>query len=225
MQAGCGDKTLSRAGNSWRAWLVFLGVIGTALVADMTLKEFAFQTVAGQPVTWAASQPGHALIPNHEGVTLIPKVLALRLTTNRGAVFGLGQGGRWAFVGISVVAIGVIVWMFWRSRARARGLHAALGLILAGAVSNLYDRLVFGAVRDMLHFFPNVQLPLGLRWPGGSSQLYPWISNLADVWLILGVAMTFWLAWRGDHLREQLDRDEPTTPGRRHEMSTSKQEA
>ena len=105
---------------------------------DLTLKAYAFEVVAGQPVKWSSTEPGHAMIPDHDGVTLIPKVLALQLTTNRGAVFGLGQGGRWIFVGISVVAVIFIVSLFWRSRARAYGWHAAMGLIFAGAISNLY---------------------------------------------------------------------------------------
>ena len=208
-----GDKTTAHAGRSWRAWFLFAAVAGAALVMDLTLKAYAFEVVAGQPVKWSSTEPGHAMIPDHDGVTLIPKVLALQLTTNRGAVFGLGQGGRWIFVGISVVAVIFIVSLFWRSRARAYGWHAAMGLIFAGAISNLYDRWVYASVRDMLHFFPGVQLPFGLRWPGGSGDLYPWISNLADVWLVVGVG-TILLVTGGQTFRRNMqNRSSPSMPG------------
>jgi lipoprotein signal peptidase len=41
----------------------------------------------------------------------------------------------------------------------------------------------------MLWLFPDVKLPFGLAWPGGSRELYPWIFNLADVWLLAGIVL------------------------------------
>ena len=90
--------------------------------------------------------------------------------------------------------------LFWRSPRGAWVLHAALALILAGALGNLYDRWCFAAVRDMLHMLPDVHLPFGLHWPGpsvppghppvdGPTEIWPWIFNLADVALMVGVGL------------------------------------
>ncbi len=77
---------------------------------------------------------------------------------NHGALFGLGSGyahlANGVFAAISFVAAGaIIIWSCRRSTARDFPLCAALGLILGGTLGNLYDRLVFGGVRDFLHFY------------------------------------------------------------------------
>ncbi|MEL7087118.1 MAG: signal peptidase II [Planctomycetota bacterium] len=114
----------------------------------------------------------------------------------------MGQGNRVFFIVVSLIATGVIGVMFWRSPAKAWGMQLALGLILAGALGNLYDRVVYRAVRDMLHLFPGVQLPFGLTWPGGSgggiSEVWPWIFNPADVALLAGVGLVLIATWRAE---------------------------
>jgi len=201
---------VEKAGRSGRAWLVFAGLMVAMLAADLGLKSWSFANVGPRPVELVSmaeferrvitggTDPRVLVVPvpyaNREladldPLPLLPFLLEFRLTTNDGAVFGLGSGGRWAFVGFSVVATGVIGFLFWRSDRRAWVFHAALGLVLSGALGNLYDRLVYGVVRDMLHLFPRVPLPYGWEWPGGGNGLYPWIFNLADVCLLAGVAL------------------------------------
>ncbi len=177
----------------------FLIVAVILLAADLVVKSAAFQNVADQAVTLEPDESGRpAPIPPHEAVVLIPKVLALHLTANEGAVFGLGRGGRWVFVGFSLIASGVIVSVFCRSAARSPCLQIALAAVLAGALGNLYDRLFYGVVRDMLLLFPGVKLPFGWRWPGGDAGLYPWIFNVADVCLVLGLLVLMIIMYRHD---------------------------
>ena len=128
------------------------------------------------------------LARDHPPVTVIPHVLSLKLTANPGAVFGIGAGQRWLFVTISVMATLVVLAVFYRSRPRAWASHVSLGLILAGALGNLYDRVVFAAVRDMLWLFPG-------------TGLWPWVFNIADVSLLTGVGLMLLVIARGEKPR------------------------
>jgi signal peptidase II len=178
------------AGCNAAAWVRFLLVATVIFAGDLALKSWSFNHVAGQRVHLTHETAAQVdVIPPHRGIVVIAGILDLKLTLNRGAVFGLGQGGRWFFILVTVVAMAVIVLLFCRSHSSQWLFHAALGLILAGALGNLYDRLLFGAVRDMLYLFPGVNLPFGWRWPGGSRELYPWIFNIADAALCVGVTL------------------------------------
>lgn len=169
-------------------------MLATAIVVlcgDLVAKHVAFDRVAGDPVATERDPETGQLppIPRHEGHVVVPKILNLQLTWNEGAVFGLGQGGRWFFIPFTLMAMAVIGWIFATSLYNARVLHFALGLVLAGAVGNLFDRLRFGAVRDFLWLFPETQLPFGWHWPSGSDELYPWLFNIADAALVVGVIL------------------------------------
>ncbi len=76
---------------------------------------------------------------------------------------------------LSVAAIGVIVWMLARGGGLGGRSRYALALILAGAVGNLYDRLVFGYVVDFLDFYIS-----GLHWPA---------FNVADSAITVGAGL------------------------------------
>ncbi len=190
------------ARRSAAAIALFLGVTLALLVADLVLKQWAFNHVADRPVVLTdlvtQDHRGFWMQYPHEPTVVWPGVLHLQLTTNTGAVFGLGKGNRAMFIVVSVLATAIITFIFLRSPASARGLHLALALILAGALGNLYDRVVYRAVRDMLHMFPHVELPWGLHWPGGVPQVWPWIFNLADVALLVGVALVLIVTWRSE---------------------------
>ena len=100
---------------------------------------------------------------------------------NRGALFGWG-GGRTDGQDLNILlaavsflaAVGIA---YWSRRPATRGdriLCAALGLILAGTIGNLYDRLVFDGVRDFLHWY---------RW-------FDWpVFNIADCCLVCGAIL------------------------------------
>jgi signal peptidase II len=100
---------------------------------------------------------------------------------NPGAAFGLFADGDPVlrltfFIGISIVAIGIIL-SFFRQLAPGDRLSAlALGLILGGAVGNLSDRVLRTEVVDFLHF----DLWGGYSWPD---------FNLADSFIVVGVAI------------------------------------
>jgi signal peptidase II len=168
-----------------RALALFVGLTLLVLIGDLWSKQWAFASVAGRPVTdvhEAAIDESFWNRYPHPRIDVIPAVLSLKLTTNTGAVFGLGKGRQWFFVTISVVATAVICAMFWRSRPRAWVLHTSLALVLAGALGNLYDRIRFGVVRDFLWLLPD-------------TGLWPWIFNVADVALVTGVSLLVLIIW------------------------------
>lgn len=83
---------------------------------------------------------------------------------NRGAAFSMfndaGGWQRWAFSALALgVSVALITWLL-RLERQAQLQAAALALILAGALGNLFDRLRLGVVVDFLqlhwhdHYFP-----------------------------------------------------------------------
>jgi signal peptidase II len=117
-------------------------------------------------------------------VALTP-FLDLVLVWNRGVSYGLfsqdGELGRWLLILFGLAGSVVFGWWLWHAR---RPLAAtALGLIVAGALSNAIDRLVHGAVADFFLFHV------------GAFEWY--VFNLADVWIVAGV-IGLALVWLGE---------------------------
>lgn len=157
--------------------LAFVGTCALGLVADLLSKVWAFRK----------------LEMYSEAYQLIPGWLHFETTVNQGAVFGLGQGQRWLFVGVSILAIGFLSWLFVSSERRQLGYHILLGMLLAGVLGNLYDRIMFGHVRDMIHALPGQrfsgtwQIPI-FNYPAPPDrQVFPYIFNFADMLLCTGV--------------------------------------
>ncbi len=168
-------------------------MIALGLVADLTTKRLSFSMIGEHPVNLdrnvILSDPHWGPPPDAHRVA-VPRVLDLHLVLNRGAVFGIGPGQRAFFVVFTILAVGVGVYAFaFRTRRSDWMAHLAIGCILAGAGGNLFDRIMFGAVRDFLKIFPDTYLPLGWRWPGGNSEVFPWVFNVADVLLLTGIAL------------------------------------
>ena len=204
---------IDRAGKNPRAWMVLLAVIAFGLVTDLGSKWWAFAKIAGVPavvdresVLRISSEMGPKqigrLLPAHEPVTVIPHVLELTLVLNPGAVFGIGPGKRWFFIAFTVAAMVAGVALFARgTRANQRAAHVAIGLLISGGLGNLYDRLSYGCVRDFLHPLPRLKWPFGIKvpWdPSGDQYVWPYVSNIADLWLIVGIAMLVVILWRTD---------------------------
>lgn len=188
---------------SARAWFVLLAVTLAGLAADLATKSWAFATIAGDPVIVdrervMASSGLAGLIPPHPPVVVVPSLLEFTLVLNPGAVFGIGAGKRAFFITVTFVAIAFAGWIFARwTTPRQTASHAAIGLLIAGAVGNLYDRLVFACVRDFIHPLPGVRLPFGWTLPNGSREVWPYVSNVADLFLLIAIGILLVQSWRG----------------------------
>ncbi len=192
---------------SARAWLVLLAVLTVGLAVDLGLKRWSFENIANQPVVLDRQQllrNPYWRIPRHEPVTIVPRVLELHLVENRGAVFGIGADQRIFFIIFTVCALiaALVVFARWTTSG-SRMAHVALGLVLAGGVGNLYDRVLFSVVRDFVHLFPGWTLPFGWRWRGHSNEIFPWVFNVADVMLLTGMGLLMLHMHRRDRRRRE----------------------
>jgi len=151
------------------ACFVLTAVIGFGL--DQWSKHEAFARLCSG-VEWYEGIPQPL---NRREVTFIPGLIDFTVTTNQGAVFGFGQGKRTLFVVVSAAAILFIAYLFVTSGTQ-RIYQVILGMLMAGVLGNLYDRLVFSYVRDMIHGLPR-------------TKLFPYIFNVADTLLCVGVGL------------------------------------
>jgi lipoprotein signal peptidase len=204
---GSVDVPTWRSPQAWR--LLILATI-IALVTDLGSKVWAFTSIADRPVevtrerVIASGLDLEQVIPLHDPVVVIPSVLELKLVLNPGAVFGMGAGKRWFFVVFTMLAIAFATWMFatW-TRPRDRAAHIAIALVLGGGLGNLYDRVMYACVRDFLHPLPGIRLPFGWSWPWGGREIWPYVSNIADLWLIVGILILVVYTFRTGNTHQQ----------------------
>ena len=121
-----------------------------------------------------------------QSIDVLPPVVSLVLAYNPGAAFSfLASGSGWQryfFLVIALVASALIIYMMIKHKSD-RFLCFALALVLGGAVGNLIDRAVTGAVVDFVL----------VRWPGGPRLFDPWPAfNLADSCITVGAALLIW---------------------------------
>lgn len=108
------------------------------------------------------------------------------LVYNPGAAFSFlsdaGGWQRWFFI---VLALAVSAWLvvLIRRHATEFWLPLAASLILGGAIGNVIDRMLFGAVIDFLYFHVG-----RYGWPA---------FNVADSAITIGVALLLWWELRG----------------------------
>ena len=121
-----------------------------------------------------ASRQPYAIAP---GVDLV-------LAWNRGVSYSLltanSDAGRYVLIaGTLLATLALAVWL-WRTTTRLAGV--ALGFIIGGAVGNVVDRVLYGAVIDFVYLHAG-----SFRW---------YIFNVADCAITVGVVLLLleWLA-------------------------------
>jgi len=132
-------------------------------------------------------------IPGGSSIPLLPS-LSLVLTYNTGAAFSFLAGAsgwqRWFFVLVAFAASALIIWMLHRHRGETF-LCIALALILGGAIGNLVDRVLVGAVVDFILVY----------W-----RQYQWPAfNIADSCITVGAGMLIWDSLRQSRKQRAAD--------------------
>ena len=140
-----------------RKRILFGIVFGIALAADLVTKWAAFRFLAvGQRYS------------------VISGFLDFEKAQNFGIVFGV-KAPPVLVILVSTVATIIIIWYLLTPKGRPPVVQIYLGCILTGVIGNLYDRLVFGFVRDFILLYIGKH-----RWPN---------FNLADAFILIGVVL------------------------------------
>jgi signal peptidase II len=117
-----------------------------------------------------------AVLPDgHRFAEVVPGLLRFTLVRNDGVSFGLFGGGwaRWVLSAFPFVVAGVMSW--WALKADRPLMMFAAGLLIGGAFGNVIDRFRLGYVIDFVDF--------------SQTGAFPWVFNVADVAVNLGVAL------------------------------------
>lgn len=112
-------------------------------------------------------------LPN-QTYDVIPPFLTFRMAWNRGVNFGLFADFdmRWVLIALALVICIFVVWWV-RKDSHSRWVYIAAGLLVGGALGNVVDRILHGAVADFLNMtccgFVN-----------------PYAFNIADISIFVG---------------------------------------
>lgn len=121
--------------------------------------------------------------PQGYAVPILGSVVTLEYVKNTGVAFSMLQGQVVMFFFIAL-AIGVVSYLYWRSRETGSLLlKLSFGLVLGGAIGNLIDRFSHTFVVDFIHF----QIPRVFDFA---------VFNIADSAITIGVALLALMIWR-----------------------------
>jgi signal peptidase II len=126
--------------------------------------------------TWVAAR-----IPMGGAIPVIPGVLRISHWLNDGAAFSMFADSaspgtvRWALIAFSLAAALVVLVVLVRLGERFTITTFGLALVLAGALGNVHDRIVYGSVVDFIevHIF-------SYHWPD---------FNVADSAIVTGACL------------------------------------
>ena len=119
----------------------------------------------------------------YESYAIVNNFFNLVYVMNPGAAFGFLAGASATFryiffIGITVLAIALIIFYLVKSKPKSILIVLSLTLIFAGAVGNLTDRIRFGAVVDFLDVYVGTW-----HWPA---------FNVADSAISIGAILIIW---------------------------------
>jgi len=175
------------------AIILFVAITAVGLAGDLASKHYAFKSILGDKDLPAKIEhiqnstekelSGAELLRYVEKKRLAPGV-QITLSLNSGIVFSWPMPPAIVHIATGATLL-LVIGMFITSDGRARSIHIALALILAGALGNWYDR-AFSSVT-----LPGVEpIRHHVRDFIDCSELYyNYVFNVADALLVVGVAI------------------------------------
>lgn len=168
---------LSRKGLVRRS-LLFLGIVLIGVLLDLGSKSWIFSAL-GMPGEYKYRDDPEL----HATWWIAEDLFGFQTSLNQGALFGIGQGKVGLFAAFSCVAItGILGWLIFFRGLSSRFLTITLGMITAGILGNLYDRLG-------LH---------GLKWNYADSFHSPPLHQIGDPvyavrdWILVMIGSYHW---------------------------------
>ncbi|MCR5215822.1 MAG: signal peptidase II [Lachnospiraceae bacterium] len=109
----------------------------------------------------------------HDLMDVLPGVFGFYNLKNYGSAFGMLQGARLFFIPFTILVMGFCVWAFIKTPKTTHYIPVLCSMILlvAGAIGNLIDRILFGFVRDFIYFYM-IDFP---------------VFNVADMYVVISV--------------------------------------
>ncbi len=111
-----------------------------------------------------------------QSIPIIPDVFNLTYILNNGAAWSILEGYRWFFVVLGIIVLIAILIFRQRTCRHDWVMNIALAFICVGALGNLIDRALYGAVVDFFSF-------VLINFP---------IFNVADCFITIGVIIMIW---------------------------------
>lgn len=165
------DKVAAVSRLRFRTLILFFYVPALALIfLDQLFKNLALKYL----------EPG-------QSVEVLGEILQLTLAYNKAAAFSIGFGQTWIFTLISSMAALALLWFSRKLETKSWALMA--GILLAGVVGNLIDRLTRAPGFPNGYVIDYLQIPFN----------FP-IFNLADICIVAMAALGALRTIRGEEL-------------------------
>ena len=137
----------------------------SVLIAAVAIVAFALDQYTKHLVV-SSFLPGESRI-------VIPRLLKWTYERNVHGAFGL-FGSNGVLLIVMAIAVLIVFWLSFRdAAARSRLVCVAFGLIVGGAIGNIFDRVHFGYVVDFVDFY----------------RIWPDIFNVGDTCITIGVTL------------------------------------
>ena len=160
-------------------WLVcFFAIVAFGVALDLLTKDYISGKLPDEQRNNASTKQ----------MDIIPNWFSLLTNTpvNKGALFSLGnkfviQANTFFLTVSSLAILGITCWAFWPNVKRSAIYTVTLGFILAGAIGNFHDRLIYGGVRDWIWvYYRRADNDYPFNWP---------VFNIADCFLVGGAIL------------------------------------
>jgi len=109
-------------------------------------------------------------------INIIDNFFKFTYVENKGGAWGSFSGKLWLFIIVTILALGVMFYLLKDFNLKTNPFYSiGLSLIIAGAIGNFIDRIIFKYVTDFLDFYI-----FGYDFP---------VFNVADICIVIGSIM------------------------------------